>query len=161
MESVGVIQKVNEPTEWVSSMLAVRKPNDKVRICIDPKDLNRAIKREQYPMRTIDDVVTKLPNAKYFSKLDAESGFWQLELDEPSCNLLTFNTPFGRYKFLRLAFGISSSSEIFKKAMSQLFEDIEEAEYIVDDILVWGETIEEHNQRLRNVLERVKQSDIK
>ena len=161
MESMRVIHKVNEQTEWVSSVLAVRKPNDKVRICIDPKDLNRAIKREHYPMRATYDVVTKLPNANYFSKLDAESGFWQLELDEPSSSLLTFNTPFGKYKFLRLAFGISSSPEIFQKAMSQLFEDVEEAECIVDDILLWGETIEQHNQRLRNVLERVKQSGIK
>ena len=159
MESMGVIVKVFEPTELVSSMLAVIKPNGNVRICIDPKDLNCAIKCEHYPMKTIEDVAAKPSNAKYFPKLDAESGFWQIVLDEPSNKLLTFNTPFGRYKFNRLAVGISSSPEVFQRAMSQLVEDLEGVECIVDDILVWGETSEQHDKRLRLVLERVRDSN--
>ena len=131
-------------------MLAVKKPNGNVRICIDPKDLNCAIKREHYPMKTIEDVAAKLSNAKYFSKLDAESGFWQIVLDEPSSKLLTFNTPFGRYKFNRQAFGISSSLEVFQRAMSQLVEDLYGVECIVVDILVWEGTIEQHDKRLRH-----------
>ena len=60
MESMGVIEKVFEPTKWVSSMLAVKKPDGNDRICIDPKDLNCAIEREHYPMKTIEDVAAKL-----------------------------------------------------------------------------------------------------
>ena len=86
---------------------------------------------KKLPMRTIDNIVTKLSNTKYFSKLHAENGFWQLKRDSHSSNLHTCNTSFGRYKFLRLAFGISSSPEIFQKAMSQLYEDVEGAECIV------------------------------
>ena len=107
MEKFGVVERVQEPTDWVNSLVAVLKPNGKIRLCIDPKDLNRAIKREQYPMKTIDEVITRMPNAKFFSKLDATQGYWQVELDDDSAKKCTFNTPFGRYRFNRLPFGIS------------------------------------------------------
>ena len=73
MEANGYIVKVTEPTEWVSSMV-VSIQGDKVRICIDPSDLNKVIKREHYLMRTIA-VISTIPDAKVFSKLDAKSGF--------------------------------------------------------------------------------------
>ena len=83
MESDGHIVRVEDPTEWVSSMVvSVRK--DKVRICIDPRDLNKAIKREHHPMKTIQEVVSSMPDAKVFSVLDAKSGFLQIKLDHES-----------------------------------------------------------------------------
>ena len=100
MESLGVIVKQDEPTPWVNSMVVVNK-GSKIRICIDPKDLNNAIMREHYPLRTIDEVIANMPNAKYFSKLDAVTGFWQIRLEEASSKLCTFNTPYGRYRFTR------------------------------------------------------------
>ena len=75
MEKLNVIEKVEEPTDWVNSMVTIVKPNGKLRICIDPRDLNRAIKREYYPMRTTDKIITRVPKAKVFSVLDASSGF--------------------------------------------------------------------------------------
>ena len=84
MEADGIIAKVTEPTPWVSSMVVVRKKDDKVRICIDPRDLNKAIKRCHYPMPTLEEVATRLPKAKVFSVLDAKSGFWQVKLSESS-----------------------------------------------------------------------------
>ena len=107
MEKLGVVERVQEPSDWVNSLVAVLKPNGKIRLCVDPKGLNRAIKREQYPMKTIDEVITRMPNAKFFSKLDATRGYWQVELDDDSAKKCTFNTPFGRYRFNRLPFGIS------------------------------------------------------
>ena len=95
METLRVIAKQDEPTDWVHSLVTVRKPN-KIRVCIDPKDLNRAIKREHYHLQTVEEVIEKLPQAKVFSKFDATHGFWHIKLDEPSSKLLTFNTPFGR-----------------------------------------------------------------
>ncbi|KAK3105807.1 hypothetical protein FSP39_006128 [Pinctada imbricata] len=70
MQEKGVIVKQTEPTEWVNSMVIVNKGN-KIRICIDPKDLNHAIMREHFPLKTIDDIIGNMPNAKVFSKLDA------------------------------------------------------------------------------------------
>ena len=79
----NILAPVSEATDWVSSMVTVVKPN-KLRICIDPKDLNRAIKRPHYPLPTVEEVATTLSKAKVFSVLDAKSGFWQVPLDEAS-----------------------------------------------------------------------------
>ena len=105
-------------------MVRIVKPS-KIRICIDPRDLNEAIKREHYPMKTIEEVVAEIPGAKVFSTLDAKSGFWQIKLNEASSKLCTFNSPFGRYRFTRLPFGIKSAPEVFQKSMSTIFEDVE------------------------------------
>ena len=96
-------------------MVTVVKPG-KLSICIDPRHLNSTIKR--YPMPTTEEVLSRLPQAKVFSKFDASSEFWQLQLNEQSSELTTFSTPFGRYKFNRLHFGISSTPEVFQKAMN-------------------------------------------
>ena len=101
MEKAGVIVKHTEPSDWVNSMVAVVKPN-KIRICIDPRDLYEAIRREHFHITTIGEVVAHMPQAKVFSVLDSTSGYWQVKLDEESSKLCTFNKPFGRYRFTRL-----------------------------------------------------------
>ena len=151
MESARVIVRQTEPTDWVSSMVTVIKPN-KVRICLDPRDLNLAIKREHYPMKTIEEIVAKIPGAKVFLTLDAKSGFWQIKQSEESSKLCTFNSPFGRYRFTRPLFGIKSAPEIFQRTMSQLLHDIQGTEIVVDDILVWGRDVSENDARLKQVL---------
>ena len=161
MEKLDVIEKIDEPTEWVNSMVTVIKPNGKIRICIDPRDLNKQVKRQHYPTRTVDEIITGMPNAKTFSVLDANSGYWQIHLDHDSAKFCTFNTPYGRYMFKRLPFGLSSSQDIFQKVMSEMFEDIPGVEVIVDDILVWGEDEEQHNVRLTKVLERARSRNLK
>ncbi|VDI10628.1 Hypothetical predicted protein [Mytilus galloprovincialis] len=161
MEDIGVIFKQQEPTQWVNSMVTVIKPNGKIRICIDPRDLNKAILREHYPLKTVEEVISQMPNAKVFSKLDATSGFWHIQLDEPSSKLCTFNTPFGRYRFARLPFGINSASEVFQKIVSEMVSDIEGAEAIIDDILIWGSDQKEHDMRLKQVLDRAREYNLK
>ena len=113
-ESLGVISKVTKPTYWVSSLVIVHKPDGRIRVCLDPKDLNAAIKRSHLQSPTAEDIISKMSGARYFSKLDASSGYWQTKLDEESSKLLCFKSPFGRYKFNRLPFGVSNASEIFK-----------------------------------------------
>lgn len=103
-------------------------------------------------MKTIEKVVSRMHNAKVFSKLDCESAFWQIELDEESSNLCIFN--FGRYKFTRFSYGIIRSSEIFQSVMSEIFDDIDGVETIVDDLLVWREDAESHEQSLKRARER-------
>ena len=92
MVKKGVIVRETEPTEWVSQMVANRKKNGDVRIYLDPRDLNKALKRPHHPMRTADDVASKLGNAKVFSTLDAKARFWQIKLEKTV--LSTYNVQY-------------------------------------------------------------------
>ncbi|CAB3252665.1 unnamed protein product [Arctia plantaginis] len=157
----GIIAKVDKPTDWVNSMTVVKKPNGSLRICLDPRNLNSAIKREHFKLPTFEEIVTKLAGSKYFSTLDAKQGFWQVKLHKDSTDLCTFNTAFGRYKFLRMPYGISSASEIFHKRLYEHLDDIEGVILFVDDILIMGPTKEIHDQRLRTVLKRCEVINIK
>ena len=118
MENLGVIKKCTEPTAWVHSLVVAKKKNNKLRVCMDPSDLNRAVMREHFPMQTVEDVISRMPNAKVFSVLDANHGFWQVKLAKDSSKLATFNTPFGRYSYTHLPFGIESAPEMFQNVMS-------------------------------------------
>ena len=102
-------------------------------------------------MTTIEEVVADLPQAKVFSVLDATSGYWQVKLDEASSKLCIFNTPFGRYRFTRLPFGIKSAPVVFQNHMSELFADVEGVKVIVDDLLVWDHLQEESFQKLKQL----------
>lgn len=95
----------------------------------------------------------QMVSAKYFTKLDASQGFWQIKLDESSTKYSTFNTPFGAYCFLRLPFSIISASEIFHRTMEHIIEGLDGVRVCVDDIIVWGSTVQEHNERLTRVFE--------
>lgn len=97
LEQQGIITPVTTPTSWVSSMVVVPKKSGK-QICLDPKDLNRAIQRDHYPLPTIEDIATRLHGAKVFTVMDVRSGFWHVKLDEKSSFLTAFNTPFGRFR---------------------------------------------------------------
>ncbi|CAB4013612.1 Transposon Ty3-I Gag-Pol, partial [Paramuricea clavata] len=155
MESRGIIKKVNEPTAWVNSMVVNEKRSGKLRICIDPRDLNKALRREHYQLPTQQEITSRLTDAKFFSKLDANSGFWQMPLDEESSYLTTFNTPFGRYRFTVIPFGVVFAQEVFHKTVNEKFHDLPGCETDIDDILIWGRTLEEHDQNLERVLNRV------
>ena len=161
-----VIAPVKEPTDWISSMICVKKPN-KLRICLDPKDLNKAIKRPNYPIPNLDDVLAKLSKAKFFSVVDCKDGFWQVKLTESSSFLTTFCSPFGRFRWLRMPFGISSAPEEFQRRLHEITAGLTGVEVIADDILIYGiGDIEEqasanHNQNMINLLERAKEINLK
>ena len=122
MEKLKVITPVIELTEWVSSMVAVKKKDkNDIRICIDPRDLNVALQREHY--LTVEEVLKHIPNAKYVTVLDASNAYWQIQLDEASSYLTTFSTPYGHYRFLHMPFCLKSAAEVFQKAMDHLFKD--------------------------------------
>jgi len=133
MEELDVIKKVEELTDRVNSTVTIVKPNGKLKICIDPHDFNRAVKHDYYPMTTINKIVTRMPNAKVLSVLDASSSFWQIK---PSAKFCTFNTPFGQYMFKCLPFGLSLFQDILQKTKSDMFHGIDGVEVIVDDLLI-------------------------
>ena len=162
-----ILAQVTEPTSWVSSMVAVPKSNGKLRICLDPKDLNQAIQREHYPLPTIEEIATRLHGAKVFTVLDVRSGFWHVPLDEESSRLTTFNTPFGRYRWKRMPFGISSAPEVFQRRMHELIEGLSGVEVIADDFVTVGfgdteeDAIASHDHNLEAFLKRCEERNLK
>lgn len=155
MKEDGIIEEITEPTEWVSPMVLVLKPNGDVRICVDLKKLNQAVQRERYVIPTVDDIIHQLRGSSVFSKLDAQSGFWQLPLHEDTARLTTFITPFGRFYMKRVPFGISSAPEIFQRVMSEILQGIDGVICYFDDILCHTKTMEEHDTLLTRVHQRL------
>ncbi|GFT10873.1 transposon Ty3-I Gag-Pol polyprotein [Nephila pilipes] len=96
LEKEGIVSKVNKPTDWVQSLVIVKKPNGNLRLCLDPRDLNKVLKRQHYQISCTDDIISRLEGKKIFSVVDLKEGFWHVPLDEVSSEICTFNTPFGR-----------------------------------------------------------------
>ena len=157
----GIITPVTEPTEWVSALVVTKKKNcDDIRICIDPGDLNRAIKRPHHPLKTIEQIAAEIPKAKYFTVVDAREAFYHIPLESRSSYLTTFGTPFGRYRYLRMPMGLCSSSDVYQRAIEQLLEGLP-CHVIMDDILITGSTEPEHDKNLHSVLERLREINLK
>jgi hypothetical protein len=159
MVELGVISPVNEPREWCHQMVVADKPNGAVRVCLDPRLLNKFIRREEFQIPDFDALASELTEAKIYSTIDLLSGFWQFGLDEESRKLLTFATPFGRYQYNRLPFGLSCAPEMFHKRVVETLAGIPGVLVYIDDILIWGRTQEEHDERLRLVQQRLKDQE--
>ena len=161
MVTSEVIRVLTEPTDWCSAMVPVVKKNGTMRICVDLKKLNIAVRREHLMLPSLDDIVPTLGHSNVFSTLDAAGGFWQIPLDENSQLMTTFITPLGRYAFRRLPFGISPAPEIFQRKMSSLLEGLSGVEVIMDDILVHGRDLVEHDACLTAAIRRIDASGLK
>ena len=160
MESLGVISKVDQPTSWCAGMVVVPKKSGAIRICVDYRPLNESVLREVYPLPKVDHTLACLAGATVFSKLDANCGFWQIPLAEESRPLTTFITPFGRFAFNKLPFGISSAPELFQRLMNGILSGQKGVLCHMDDVLVFGRTQEEHDSRLHAVLQKLQKSGL-
>ena len=163
MAAQGIIAKVKEgePTAWVNSLVYRRKANGSLRICLDPKDLNKAIRREHHVTTTLEEILPKLSGAQVFSIVDVKCGYWNVELDEESTYLTTFNSPFGRYRFLRMPFGLKMSQDVFQAKIDQTFEGCKGVVGIADDIVVSGKTTEDHDRHMHGMMKRCKTTGLK
>ncbi|UYV63288.1 K02A2.6-like [Cordylochernes scorpioides] len=99
MEKLDIIEKVEEPSEWTHPIVVVQKPSGDVRICVDPRKLNKYVQRARYILPTAETIFSELKGATGFSVFDASSAFWQVPLGKESTNLCTIATPFGRFRF--------------------------------------------------------------
>lgn len=157
MRKLGVITEVDQPTDWVSSVAYSKKSNGSWRICLDPKDLNNAIKRTHHHTPTVEEITHKFSGQSVFSKLDARCGYWSVVLDEESSLLTTFNTPFGRYRYLRLPFGLCVSQDVFQQQMDFVIEKCPGVIGISDDVVVYGIDDADHDHNLHNLMEVARQ----
>ena len=161
-----MIAKVSEPTDWVSNLVVTTKKSGDIRICIDPKQLNKALKRHHYQSSTLEELLPGLTKAKIFSTCDLKSGYHHLKLDEESSKLTTFITPHGRYRYLQLPFGLNVSSEIFQSWLNEGLEGLQGVLCIADDILIFGcgYTVEEaekdHDSKVKTFFNRCRDTGI-
>ena len=139
MVDLGVISPIDEPTDWLSQVVVVeRKNTDRIHICIDPRPLNKALQREHYHLPTLDEVLPELGKAKVDTKFDLQCGYWHIPLDKPSCKVTCCQTPFGRFIWNRLPFGLKVSAKLFQKRVHAVIADLPGIYCIADDILIAG-----------------------
>ena len=147
--------------QWVNATVVAEKPNGNLRVCLDPGPLNQAIKRQHHRLPTAEEIISQMSGATTFSKLDASNGYWQIKVDEESSDLLTFVTIFGRYRFKRMPYGIHSASEILQLEIYKIISGSEGCANSQDDIIVWGNSKEQHDERLKAVFDHIRQSGLK
>uniref|UniRef100_A0A8K9WN46 ribonuclease H n=1 Tax=Oncorhynchus mykiss TaxID=8022 RepID=A0A8K9WN46_ONCMY len=141
-------------------MVVVPKANGDVRICVDMTNLNEALCRERHILPSVEQSLAQLDALQVVTKLDARLGFWQISLSSESRALTTFITPFGRYCFNVLPFGIASGPEHFQRRMSQLLDGLSGVIVHADDVLVCGRDRAEHDVRLTAVLTRLQETGL-
>ena len=111
MEQLGVICKldINEATDWCHNLVLVCKPSGKLSVCLDPRTINQALRFHVHNWHTFQDIASSIKKVKRVSKIDANSGFWTLHMDVTSQLLTTFNSPWGRYYFVKMPFSLNQS----------------------------------------------------
>lgn len=161
LENAGIITKVFR-SDWASPTVNVLKDENNIRICGDYSvTINKHSDVIQYPLPSIDDVITQVGDAKVFSKIDLMQAFLQLPLNEQSKELTTINTVEGLYKYNFLPFGLSSSPGIFQGFMCKVLNNIDNVIIYQDDLLILTPTLEEHNVVLDKVLAALQAAGIK
>ncbi|XP_037083880.1 uncharacterized protein K02A2.6-like [Pollicipes pollicipes] len=154
----GVIEKV-DASEWVSPLAVSRRKDGRIRICVDLRGPNAQIVAEVHPLPTIDELESKLCGSVY-SRIDLKTAYHQLRLHKDSRNVTAFLTPDGLMRYTRVPFGLVSSGSAFQKLLSSLLEGIPGCGHYLDDILVSGKDHQEHDARLREVLDRLARSNV-
>nr|CAH7734904.1 unnamed protein product [Callosobruchus chinensis] len=162
----GIIRESN--SAWSSPIWVVPKKLDasgqkKWRIVIDYRKLNEKSLGDRYPLPNITDLLDKLGRCQYFTTLDLASGFHQIEMAEEDIQKTAFNTENGHYEFTRMPFGLKNAPATFQRVMDNVLRGIQNEKCLVylDDIIIFSTSLQEHILRLRDVFERLRQSNFK
>ena len=166
MLKAGVLKPIQEATPWTNSFVLVKGTDQqgkpKLRICLDPTNLNRAIIREPYHFKTPEDISHLLVNATVLTVLDCKKGYWHQELDVASSYLTTFNTEFGRYQYTVMHFSATVASDVFQRKLIQWFGHLQNVIVIADDIMVVGKqpNHKDHDSALAMLLDTARQCNV-
>ena len=164
MISLGVIRKlnINEATDWCHNLVLVHKPNGKLCVYLDPHTINKALRLNIHNARTFQDVTSSIRRITKISKIDANSAFWTLPMEDHSQLLTTFNTLWGRYCFVKMPFGLNQAQYLFQFYMDAHFLDINLTTYVItDDVMIHGEDDAQHNMHLLQVLNKCREIGLK
>ena len=154
LEQQGVIERI-DASPWTSNLLTVPKRDGGLRLCVNLTDANKCIIPERYPLPTMEELTEKLAGSTIFSKIDLLWGYLQLELSEDRRNLTAFVSHVGVFRYRSTPFGIASGPSAFHQVIRTILKDLDGCTSILDDILVYGRTVEEHDRRLGLVLQKL------
>ena len=167
MLHAGVLLPVNKATPWINSFVPVEKRTNhgqlKLRICLDPTNLNKAIIRELYHFWMPDDIAHLLADACILTVCDCKKGYWHQTLDKPSSYLTTFNTEIGRYQFTVMPFGITIAGDVFQRKLDKCFSHIKNLIVIADDVMVIGnnDNHKDHDLAFTTLLHTARKCNVK
>ena len=154
-----LLSNVIEPSAspWSSPVVLLEKLDGEYRFCVDYRKLNRVTKKDAYPLPRIDETLDALGNASIFTTMDLQSGFWQIPVRDADKEKTAFSTHNGHYAFKTMPFGLANSPATFQRLMDLVLSGLHWTHCLVylDDIIVFGSSVEEHLQRLDIVLERI------
>ena len=147
---------------WSARLVPVLKSDGSIRMCADYRALNDRTKTDAYPSANPDAIMDRLHGKKFFTKLDAMKGYYQVKLDETDQELTGFSCPFGFFKFTRMPFGLKNAPAIYQRMMDQILGDYKGdfADVLLDDILIYSDTYEEHLKHIQLVLARLKEHNV-
>ncbi|XP_024118924.1 uncharacterized protein LOC112140234, partial [Oryzias melastigma] len=159
--AAGIIKESRSP--YASPIVLARKKNGQIRMCVDYRTLNRRTIPDQYTVPRIDDALDCLSGSKWFSVLDLRSGYYQIPMAEEDKEKTAFICPLGFFQFERMPQGITGAPATFQRLMEKAVGDMHMLEVIVylDDLIVYGKTLEEHEQRLIKVITRLEETGLK
>jgi len=161
LEADGILKRVDH-SDWGAPIVVVPKANGSIRICGDYKvTVNPYLIVDQYPLPLPEDIFATLEGGALFTKLDLSQAYLQLELDDASRKLCTINTFIGLFEYTRMPFGIASAPSIFQRVMDDMFRDLPWVKCYLDDILITGRNVEEHWQRVLEVLSRLQRAGVR
>ena len=146
-----IITKQTEPTPWVSSLTYPKKVNGKLRICLDPKDLNKAIIHKNHKAPTLEEIAHILMEATRFSKVNGNKAFFGMHLTDEASLLMTFNTHLRWYRFLHVPFGLKMSQDIFQMRMDNIVAQCLGILAIHDNVFIYGKNDRDHNANIINL----------
>lgn len=146
-----------EPSEWISPIVPIIKKNGDLRLCIDMRQANRAVRRERYPIPTFEELTTEMTDCEEFSRIDLKDAYHQVELTPESRKITTFVTPDGVFRFKRLYCGIRCAPKMFQRLMTNVLEGLDNVKVFFDDIIVYSRTKADHERHVKAVLNRLKE----
>ena len=161
LKEAGIIRESNSP--WNFPIVVTKKKNGDIRMCVDYRALNAKTERAIFPIPSANEVFDTIGTAKYFSTLDLSSGYYQVPIAENDIPKTAFSTRFGQYEFTRMPFGLCAAPATFQRVMNVVLRGENWVNCVVylDDVLVFGKTIDEHNERLDRILQKMRKAGLK
>jgi hypothetical protein len=159
MQKMGIVE--NSDSDWASPIVLVKKSDGSERFCVDYRKLNEITVKDRFPMPSIESKLNKLHGCRYFTSLDCTSGYWQISVSERAKQLIAFASTQGLFTFNYMPFGLCNAGATFQRVIERIINGVDNSTAYIDDLLTYSNDFDSHLIHLRNILERLKQCNVK